>query len=595
MAVAAAVLAGAGVAPAAPPRLAEREAVRLFLAHPKVADWVGRYPADRVTEARLDRRLGEWTVRVWWGPAGEIARGRVDDGTGRVTEAWTGPQVAWTMARGIPGAFGGKEVNSLPLWLGLSAAFLLGLADLRRPLSLRNLDLLALLFFSVSLWFFNQGRIFTSVPLVYPPLLYLLSRSLYVGLRDRAPGLPRGRPVWVLAAATVFLVGFRLGLVIEGSNVIDVGYSGVIGAHRIAAGQAPYGHFPREQGEPCGPPDRDGRRVFRIQPNGRCEAANEQGDTYGPVAYLVYLPGYALLGWKGKGDDLDAARLTAALFDLLCVAALALVGHRYGGRRGAVTLAFAWAAYPFTLYALSSSSNDAVLPAFLLLAFWLGRSPWARGVLVALAAWTKFAPLLLVPLWMGYPEGRRLGPAARFAGGFAAATAAAFSVLLLEPDPLRAATLFFRRTIAAQMGRDSPFSLWDWGQYRAGLPDLEAVQIAVAVLVSLGALALAWYPRRRSPLQLAALTAALLIGFQMALTHWFYLYLPWLFPFAALALVAPPAAPGPVGPGGEEHATGSDDPPASPRPGGGPDSAERGPPGRTRPRRPPSARPLWRA
>ncbi len=42
-------------------------------------------------------------------------------------------------------------------------------------------------------------------------------------------------------------------------------------------------------------------------------------------------------------------------------------------------------------------------------------------------------------------------------------------------------------------------------------------------------------PRRRSPLQLAALTAALLIGFELVLTHWFYLYIPWFFPFVAFA------------------------------------------------------------
>jgi hypothetical protein len=46
-------------------------------------------------------------------------------------------------------------------------------------------------------------------------------------------------------------------------------------------------------------------------------------------------------------------------------------------------------------------------------------------------------------------------------------------------------------------------------------------------------------PRRKSPLQLAALTAALLIGFQLVLTYWFYLYLPWFFPFAAFAVLAP--------------------------------------------------------
>ena len=42
-------------------------------------------------------------------------------------------------------------------------------------------------------------------------------------------------------------------------------------------------------------------------------------------------------------------------------------------------------------------------------------------------------------------------------------------------------------------------------------------------------------PRRKSPLQLAALTGALLIGFELVLTHWFYLYIPWFFPFVAVA------------------------------------------------------------
>ncbi len=43
---------------------------------------------------------------------------------------------------------------------------------------------------------------------------------------------------------------------------------------------------------------------------------------------------------------------------------------------------------------------------------------------------------------------------------------------------------------------------------------------------------------------MAALTGALLIGFQLTLTHWFYLYIPWFFPFVALAVLAPlPARP----------------------------------------------------
>ena len=42
----------------------------------------------------------------------------------------------------------------------------------------------------------------------------------------------------------------------------------MIGAHRIASGQAPYGHFPLEEGEECGPADRNGRVVLRIQETG---------------------------------------------------------------------------------------------------------------------------------------------------------------------------------------------------------------------------------------------------------------------------------------------------------------------------------------
>ena len=110
------------------------------------------------------------------GDAGEIATGKVDDATGVVLESWTGPQVAWGMARGSPGAFGGRRINSYPVWLGFCAVFLLGLADWRRLWSLRNVDVLMLISFSVSLWFFNHGNVFAAMPLVYPGLVWLLLR-----------------------------------------------------------------------------------------------------------------------------------------------------------------------------------------------------------------------------------------------------------------------------------------------------------------------------------------------------------------------------------------------------------------------------------
>jgi hypothetical protein len=51
----------------------------------------------------------------------------------------------------------------------------------------------------------------------------------------------------------------------------------------------------------------------------------------------------------------------------------------------------------------------------------------------------------------------------------------------------------------------------------------------------------AFFPRRKSPLQLAALTAALLAGFELVLTYWLYTYIPWFYGFAAIALLAPAA------------------------------------------------------
>jgi hypothetical protein len=522
--------------PVEDPRLNEQRATRIFLGHPKVASWLNRYPADRTTDATFDEERRQWQLAVWWDEAGQIAKGVVDDRTGAVTEAWTGPQVAWTMARGSPGAFGGRTINKPVVWFGLVAVFLLGLVDWRRPLSLRTLDLVALASFSASLWFFNHGDVFTAMPLVYPPLAYLIARLTWIGTRARSS---RGRalwPVWLLAAAAVFLAGFRVALNLSDSNVIDVGYSGVIGAQRLATGEMPYGNMPTATGRPCGVANAEGNIRDRIQTNARCEHANERGDTYGPVAYLAYLPGYWLFGWSGDWDSLPAAHFTAVVFDLLTLAGLVLVGLRFGGMPLAATLAFAWTAYPFTQYASSSNTNDALLPAFLVWGFWLVSAPAARGALAALSGWTKFASLIVAPMWATYPTGR---PKLRFLAGFAVASLAAFSILLLEANPLEAARTFGERSLVWQIGRESPFSLWGWGQYRAaGIPDLHLAQHGLQALLLVGALAAAFLPRRKSPLQLAALTGALIAGFELVQTHWFYLYIPWFFPFAAIALLA---------------------------------------------------------
>jgi hypothetical protein len=439
----------------------------------------------------------------------EIAQVLIADSTGRVLEHWTGFKVAWSMARGYPGAFG-RHVNATYIWVPLTLLFVLALWDRSRLLSLRNVDLLVLSSFSISLAFFNHGDIYQSVPLAYPPLLYLLVRMLLIGLRRRG-GDPRRpyrslMPVAWLPVALVFLVGFRVGLNVSDSNVIDVGYAGVIGAERIVDGKRIYGNFPHD---------------------------NQSGDTYGPVAYEAYVPFEQALGWSGIWDDLPAAHAAAVFFDLACIGLLWLVGRRIRGPTLGTTLAFAWAAFPFTLYSLESNTNDALVALGLLAVLLVVSSPPARGALAALAGLTKFAPLALAPLLAthGLSEesrrSRRALAVATFGVAFLAAAAVAFLPIFVHGS----LSAFWDHAIAFQANRGSPFSVW--GLY-GGLDWLQtAVQIGAVAL----ALAVAVVPRRQDLIGLAALSAAIIIALQLGVTHWFYLYIPWFFPLVMIALL----------------------------------------------------------
>jgi len=456
--------------------------------------------------------------------AKEIGQVIIADTSGRVLEQWTGFQIAWTMARGYPGAFG-RHVNALYIWLPLCVLFLLPFIDPRRPFSLLHLDLLVLLSFSVSLAFFNHANIYASVPLTYPPLIYLLGRMLWLlrrrpragghGAGTRAgrhgaggPPIPPLRlliPAPWLAFGVVFLLGFRIALNVIDSNVIDVGYAGVIGAKKVADGQALYGHWPSD---------------------------NEHGDTYGPVTYESYVPFEQVFGWSGTWDDLPAAHAAAIVFDLLALWLMFMLGRRIRGPTLGIALAYAWVAYPFTLFALESNSNDTLVAVFILAALLFASSPPARGMFAALAGLSKFAPLALAPVLathglLDLPVRRRPRALGLFVLAFAL-TAAAVCIPALAHDSLRT---IFQRTIEYQSNRGSPFSVW--GLY-GGLHDVQtAVQVAAVVL----ALALAVIPRRPDLVGLATACAAIVIATQLGVEHWFYLYIPWFFGLAMIALL----------------------------------------------------------
>ena len=429
----------------------------------------------------------------------------VDPKSGKVTQAWTGPQVIWPMARGYTGQFG-HILNAPYVWLPLCLVFLLGLLDFRRLGRMAHLDLLALLGFGVSHYYFNRGEIGLSAPLAYVPLVYLFARMLWLGFRGRGSGLRPSAPVTWLVVAIVFLFGFRVALNVADSAVIDVGYAGVIGADRIEHGQAIYGDhaFP---------------------------ADNSHGDTYGPVNYAAYVPFELALPWSGHWDDLPAAHAATIAFDLAAIVGLFFLGKQLlPGRRGrdlGVVLAFAWAAFPYTDYVMQSNSNDGLVAALLiwgLVAF--SKLGW-RAVLLALAAGAKFTPLFLLPLYAtGYRGLRSLRlprPAATRLLYFGTVFLSVCALLLVYPAVKPGLAATWDRTIQSQLDRTSPFSIW--GQ----ITWLQPVQTLLLVGSVAGAAALALVPRERNLAQICALSAAVIIATELTLEHWFYLYIPWFF------------------------------------------------------------------
>ncbi|MDE3133633.1 MAG: hypothetical protein KGL15_06185 [Acidobacteriota bacterium] len=461
------------------------------------------------------RGVGVWQVSLFTPlpPAGpksriEMLQLYLSDQSGEVTQVWTGYQVAWTMARGYPGAFG-RKVNALYIWLPLCALFLLPFIPWRRRPTLWHLDLLMMLGFSASLAWFNNADLGLSVPAVYPFMLYLLVRMLLLAAGRGRPREPLRTviPPVGLAIALIFLIGFRIGLNVTNSNVIDVGYAGVIGADKVIHGVPLYGHWP---------------------------ADNMYGDTYGPINYFAYVPFRMIFGWSGVWDSLPAAHAASITFDLLTMLGLFVLGWTVRGPTAGIVLAYLWAAYPFTSFDLMSNSNDALVALLMIAALVAMRFATMRGLLGAFAGLTKFAPLGLAPLlWRGtggWPPGRRR--TVMYVGCYALGIVVPMLPILLSGNW----HWFWNDTISYQAGRPAPFSIWGlWGGYHQTLHLPEHIVLGAAVALGL---AVAIVPRgQRTITQVAALGAAVIIALQLGITYWFYLYIIWFFPLVVIALV----------------------------------------------------------
>jgi hypothetical protein len=442
--------------------------------------------------------LRRWMVDFYY--RGELVAEAEVTGAGRVTGVFTGPVARAVYARG----------HFLPLfdswWVvgTFSLLFLLPFLALRRLPRLAVLDAAAVLSFLVSYGLFNSVHLETAVWLAYPPLLYLAGRMAWIGFgRTRLGGSGRGRRPAVstrwLGLGLLGLVAARVTLAVVSHDVSDVGVASAVGAHRILDGLPLY------------------------------YAGAQHADTYGPIAYLAYVPFTLVFSAKG----MVAARAAAIGFDLVTIAGLFALGTRLrrgpDGTRLGMMLAWGWAACPFTLLALMMHTNDVLIAMLSVLALLAFASPAARGAILGLAAAAKFTPAILVPLFAG-PGDRGRKAVLACVGAFALVVVVAIG-LYLPPGGIRE---FYDHTIGFQLGRTDVFSPW------ALHPALKPIATVIEAAVILIAATLAFVPRRRSLGQVSALAAMLTIAVQLPAIHWFYYYIVWFIPFLLVALFAVP-------------------------------------------------------
>jgi hypothetical protein len=136
------------------------------------------------------------------------------------------------------------------------------------------------------------------------------------------------------------------------------------------------------------------------------------------------------------------------------------------------------------------------------------------------------APLLATDALRAAPRRRRPLVLLVFLAGFLAVGALSVWPALAH-DSLRT---IWERTIEYQSNRGSPFSVWGLYGWRAAHHVVEGAALGLAIVLAL-------VPRRNDLVGLAAGCAAILIGVQLGVEHWFYLYIPWFFGVAMVALL----------------------------------------------------------
>ena len=270
---------------------------------------------------------------VWSGLAGEIALGKVEDSDGRVSEAYTGPQVAWGMARGRVGLVRRQDPQRLVDVDGAQRHLLPrarrpaphSLVAHGRPAGAALVRLLAALL---------QPRPHLHERVPRGAAARLPRRPHLV---DRLPR-PRRQPgalVARLAARGACRLPRRPADRPQLRDAARRDRRRSRRRHRRRPDPRPPGAVRPHAGH-RGPrlrPGRLRRSDPRPHPDERPLRIRQRSRRHVRAGRLPRVrPRRARsLGWSGKWDSLPAAHATAIAFDLLVVLGLFLVGRRFGG------------------------------------------------------------------------------------------------------------------------------------------------------------------------------------------------------------------------------------------------------------------------
>jgi hypothetical protein len=461
--------------------LPRAQAVRAALKDPAVHKQLASHGWNRVRVGTLDSRLAR--VTFFDGP--RIRAVAAVDARGGVEHTRVYP----------PGApLYGSSLSDAPWLLALLALGFVFAAATRPLLSLRNLDVLALLGLTIPILAGDHQLLGLSVLSGWALLAYLCWRFVR---RARRADEPVREPLFALDRRRLLIyalgaAGLLAIVAVASPGAIDVGFASAAGATLLLHGTLPYGHMP---------PD-----VLH-------------GDTYPLLNYALYTPAAALAPVRDAFDD-----TSSAVFVALAAALVVAVALRRSGPRTAL----AWLCFPPLAVAVASGTNDLLLAAAIAVALAVAARGGRATLALTAGAWIKLAPVALLPIWLARLKGR---PLTRALAAVAGLSAALVAWILVLGGPAGIGHML--HALSFQLSRGTLQSAWSLLGLGAAQQVAQAATIALIAWGALNARRIA-----TDPAGLAALSGAVLAALQLSASNWSYLYVVWLFPCAALALLA---------------------------------------------------------